>query len=114
RSRVTPCLRCRRWRGRVREPTREEELGLAVRAELFDELVEVAFDDAIELVERDADPVVGEAILREVVSANLLRALAGADHGAALGTDCRLLLLAFDIHQARAQNLERLRLILQL
>ena len=42
-------------------------------------LVEIALDDAIELVERELDAVIADAILRIVVGADLRAALAGAD-----------------------------------
>ena len=41
-----------------------------------DEVVQAALQDALERVDRQADPVVGHAVLREVVGANLLRAVA--------------------------------------
>ena len=41
--------------------------------------LQVAGDDLVELVQREADAVVGQAILREVVGANPLAAVAGAD-----------------------------------
>ena len=83
-------------------------------AERADELVEIALDDAIELVEREPDAVIGDAVLRVVVGADLLRALARADHAAALGADGGVLLLALDVEQAAAQDLHRLRLVLEL
>src|SRR5262245_21901173 len=48
------------------------------------QLVEVAGDDGVELVEVEVDAVVGDAVLREVVGADALAAVAGADLAAAL------------------------------
>src|SRR5262245_8011320 len=72
-------LSSRRFRpaGLVRTPT--EQLCLAMRAERRDELVEIAVEDLVELVEREADPVIGYAILREIVRADLLRSLGRPD-----------------------------------
>ena len=52
---------------------------------------------------RKADAVIGEAVLREIVGANFLAAVAGADHRLALFGQCRLLLLHFDFIEARSQ-----------
>ncbi len=53
--------------------------------ERVDDGLQAAFHDEVELVEGEADAVIGEAILREVLSANLLAAIAGADLLFALG-----------------------------
>src|SRR5688500_15931106 len=44
-----------------------------------DQLVDRAIEHALQLVRREVDAMVGDAALRKVVGANLLRAFAGAD-----------------------------------
>src|SRR5919201_3261408 len=56
-----------------------ELLGLVFGAERGDKLVELAVHDAIDLVEREVDAVVGDAALRKVVRADALGAIARAD-----------------------------------
>src|SRR5271165_6535563 len=51
----------------------------------------------------ETDAVIGHAVLGEVVGANFLAAVAGADHGAALCANRLLLLFEFDLVQARTQ-----------
>src|SRR6185503_13104100 len=68
-------------------------LRLVMRDERIDERIEVAFHHEIELVDRQADAVIGDAVLFEVVSANLFGAIAGADHRASLARECVVLLL---------------------
>src|SRR5262245_61869899 len=48
------------------------------------DVVQMAGDDTVQLVQRQVDAVVGDAVLREVVRADALGAIAGADQGAAL------------------------------
>src|SRR5262249_40031460 len=50
----------------------------------LDQPVEPAGDDGVELVQGEVDAVVGDAVLREVVGADALAAVARADQGAAL------------------------------
>ena len=84
------------------------------RAERGDQLVEIALDEPVELRQREPDAVVGHAVLREVVGADLLRALARRHHAAAGRGLGRVLSFALEIHQAASEDLERLRLVLQL
>ena len=79
-----------------------------------DQLVEVAVERRVELVHREADAVVGDAVFLEVVGADLLGALAGADLRAAILGDRVLLLLHLHLVEARAQHLHRLRAVLDL
>ena len=58
----------------------------------IDDGVHPAFHHQIQLVEGEADAVVGEAVLREVVGADLLTAVTGTHHALALSADGRLLL----------------------
>src|SRR3954447_18960386 len=78
------------------------------------ELVQLAFQDAIEIVHGQLYAVVGDAVLRIVVGADLLRTLAGAD----LRPTCRRLLgrllLALELVEPRPQHAQGLRLVLEL
>src|SRR5436189_1138717 len=78
------------------------------------ELVELAGQDRVEVVGRVPDAVVGHAALREVVGADLLRALARADLGTALGCFGRLLLGQLLLVQACSQHAHRLLAVLVL
>jgi hypothetical protein len=69
-----------------------EFFSLVVSGKGVDDLIEAALHDQIELVEGESDAVVGDAVLGEVVGANFLAAVAGADHAAAFGSDLGLLL----------------------
>jgi len=55
-------------------------LRLIVCDERVDEWVEIAFHHEVELVNRQADAVISDAVLFEVVGADLLGAIAGAHH----------------------------------
>src|SRR6266403_339594 len=55
-------------------------------------------------MERQADAVIGDAILREIVSADFFGAVAGFDLAAALGGKSRLALLLFLLVEAGAEN----------
>jgi len=56
-----------------------QRLGLEVGAQAVDDVLQIAVEDAGQVVLGQPDAVVGQAVLREVVGANLLRAVAGAD-----------------------------------
>src|SRR5262249_4160447 len=64
--------------------TLAEALPLVEVAQAADQLVEVAGHDGVQLVEVQVDAVVGDAVLREVVGADALTAVARADQGAPL------------------------------
>src|SRR5262245_3322783 len=64
-----------------------------------------AFQDLIELVQRQADAMVGDAPLREIVGANALRAIARADLALALRGPRLGRLLALELIKTRAQHL---------
>src|SRR6201999_4120192 len=51
--------------------------------------------------------MIGDASLREIVSADALRAVAGADFFLAVGRACRVLALALGVVNARAQDVHR-------
>src|SRR6185295_2142502 len=71
-------------------------LSLVMCDECVDEGIEVSFHYEIELVNRQADTMVADAVLLEVVRANLFRAIAGADHRATLARLRFVLFLLFD------------------
>ena len=79
-----------------------------------DDLIEVAVQDLCKVVHRQADAVVGAAVLREVVGADLLAAVAGAHLPLPLGVDGVLLFLLLLGQQAAAQDLQCLVLVLKL
>jgi len=47
--------------------------------ERVEQFIEIAVNHLLELVEREVDPVIGDAALREVVGSNALGAVARAD-----------------------------------
>src|SRR5688572_30146808 len=73
----------------------------------LDQWADLALEDSRQLVHRQVDPMVGHAILRKVVGANLRGAIAGADlrlaHARALG----FLLRHLEVQEARSQYLHR-------
>ena len=66
--------------------------------------VQVAFHDAVEIVEGQADPMIGDAVLRKVIGANLFFAAAGSDLAFAVSRIFRLFLALFVLEQASAQD----------
>src|SRR5262245_37407247 len=58
-----------------------EPLGVVGSDQAADQLVHLAVEDALDLVQRQVDPVIGDAALREVVGADALGAVARADQG---------------------------------
>src|SRR4051812_45635625 len=77
-----------------------QERGLTIGAKGGDHLVEIAVEHAFELVDRELDAVIADAVLRVVVGPDLLAALAGADHAQALGGDRGVVLFALEIEEA--------------
>src|SRR5439155_11331088 len=67
-----------------------ELLGLVMRDQRVDDVVDLAVHHAVELVKVQTDAVVGEPVLREVVGADFLAAVARADLRAALFGDLLL------------------------
>ena len=65
-------------------------------------------------MQRQVDPVVGHPALREVIGADALAAVAGADHQFARARLFGLDTVAFLFKQPRAQHLQRARLVLVL
>src|SRR5439155_8603105 len=83
-------------------PSLLERAPAFLRAERLGELVELPLQDPVELVDRELDPVVGDAVLGIVVGADLPCALAGADLGTPGRIELCALLLAFVLVEARA------------
>src|SRR3972149_257411 len=90
--------------GRGRHCAAAQLLRLGPRAQLANELVQVAVEHGRQVVGRDADAVVGDARLREVVGADFLAALTRAHLRAALGGLGLLAFLDFHLVQARAED----------
>src|SRR3989337_970326 len=88
--------------------------GLLGGGDGIDEVVDAAAEEAGQVMPRVADAVVGDAVLGEVVGADLLSALAAADLGAARIADLRLLLFAFALEEAGAQDGHGLDAVLEL
>src|SRR5581483_2790208 len=94
------CAPPRRW-----PPSRSREGALPFFCDQrLRERVELALEHAVELMLRQLDAMVGDAVLREVVGADLLRALACADLRAARRIELRALQLELALVQTRAQN----------
>src|SRR5688572_31952037 len=89
-------------------------LGLVLGGERVDDLVDLAVHDALDLVEREVDAVVGDPALRKVVGADALRAIARADQQLARRGGLRLLLGELLVADARRQHAERLLAVLVL
>src|SRR5438132_13836415 len=60
-----------------------QSLGLVGLRQGFDAAVEISFQQAGEVMDREADAMVGDAVIGEVIGANLLRSFTGPDLGAA-------------------------------
>ena len=76
--------------------------------------VEVAVEHLVEVVRLEVDPVVGDPVLREVVGADALAAVDGADLAGPVGRRVGLRLLLGQRLQARGEHLHRAGLVLQL
>src|SRR5579863_4526183 len=91
-----------------------EFFGLKVGGQRFNKGLEFALHHLVQLMHGEADAVIGDAILREVVSADLLAAIAGSHHAAPLRANFFLLLFEFELVQPRAQHAQTLGSILDL
>src|SRR5687767_405838 len=91
-----------------------EFFSLIVCGECLDEFVDVAFHHQIQLMNGETDAVIGDAVFLEVVSANLFRAIAGANHRATFAGQRVVLLLLFYFLQTRTQYAHRLFAVLYL
>src|SRR5688572_5159439 len=77
-------------------------------AQRVDKIVQLAFHYEIELVDGQADAMVGDAIFLEVVGSDLFRTIAASDHRLPLTRLSLMLLLFFDLLQTRPQDAHRL------
>ena len=81
-----------------------ELVGLVLGGERVGEVVQVAVHDLLDLVQREVDAVVGHAALREVVGADAVGAVAGADEALPLGGLLRRLLALLLVLDARGED----------
>ena len=93
---------------------RLERLPPRLGRERLGELVQLALEHAVELVDGQLHAVVGDAALRIVVGADLLGALAAADLRPPLRGELGLPPLPLQLEEPRPQHAHRLRLVLQL
>src|SRR5690606_15205133 len=82
--------------------------------ERIDHLVELAFENPVELVQREVDAVIGHASLREVVRANTLRSIPRADEALAARGRLALALRDLGVAQPGREERHRARAILML
>src|SRR5690606_4853233 len=94
---------------------RRQARSLVLGGQRVDQLVErLAVEDAIELVQRQVDSVVGYPALREVVGADALGPVAGADLALSGRSTLRLGLLALVVVEPGEQDPHRLGTVLVL
>ena len=79
--------------------------------ECVKDLVHVAVQELVELVNRQLDAVVGHTIFREIIGADALRAVARADLTLAVGRDGGTLLFYLGLVQPRTQHGQRFFLV---
>src|SRR5215472_244837 len=91
-----------------------EAFPLVIGEQSVDDVIEIAVENGFEVAGRETDAVIGQAILREVVRADLLAAVSRADLRAALA--CRLFFLFAQLRlvEVRAQQLHGALAILEL
>ncbi len=88
--------------------------GLVVGDQAGHDLLEVTVEDLLQAVDGEADPVVGDPRLLEVVGADLLGAVAAAHLALAVARDRLLLLRERHLVEPRAQHLHGLLAVLDL
>ena len=74
--------------------------------------VQVAVEHLVEVVRLEVDPVIGDAVLGEVVGADPLAAVDGADLAGPVGRGVGLRLFLGERLQSRGEHLHRARLVL--
>src|SRR5579859_2582468 len=84
------------------------------RGQCLKHAFDVAVEDRREVMEALIDTVIRDAVLREVVRPNLLAPVARPDLRASLIADLLGMPALLDVEQPRAQDRERLRLVLEL
>src|SRR5262249_12032985 len=89
----------------LRYTFRRQQFGLVLGHERVDDLAErLALDHLRQFIEREIDAVVGHSPLREIVGADALGTVAGADLAAAFGGAGGVLLLPLEAVEPRAQH----------
>ena len=89
-------------------------LRLVVRTQGVDKLVKLPLKHEVELVNGQADPMVGDSVLFEIVGADLFRPVAAAHHGFAFGRKSVVLFLLFYLLQPGTQHAHRFFAVLDL
>src|SRR5882757_1050669 len=98
------------WASCIRSPAQEgfgersEQLGLVLRGQGASQLVQIAVQDLLDLVQGQVDPVVGDPALREVVGADASRAIAASDQRASLTGLLLLLISELSVLDPRCQH----------
>ncbi len=85
-----------------------------MRHQGFNDRINIPFEHRREIIERQLDSMIGDPILRKVVSADSFVAFPGADLRLALRRGLRVLLFDFPVEQPRTQDGQRSRLVLLL
>jgi len=85
-----------------------------MRHEWLDDAIQIAFHHGGQIIKRQFDAMVRDAILGEIVGTDTFIAFTGADLCLALGSVLRILLGNFPVEQTRAQNFHGLGLVLKL
>ena len=75
--------------------------------QILNQFIHVTEHDLIQLVQRQIDAVIREAVLRKVIRPNPLAAIAGTNQRASLFSPFRLRLLLFHFQQPTSQNPHR-------
>src|SRR5208283_169625 len=78
--------------------------GLVIGGEGVEDGIHLTLHHEIQLMQREADAVIRDAVLREVVGADLFAAIAGAHHAAPLRAQRRLLFFELQLVEPRAQH----------
>ena len=105
-SRITPGDRQVIINGeKVTITERKEAAGLIGQRERIDDLVQIAVEHLIKLIERQADAVIGHAVLREVVGAYLFAAVTAADLALAAGVVFLVVGVLLLLQKTAAQDL---------
>src|SRR5439155_1836665 len=84
------------------------------RDQRVDDRIELAVQHARDLVDLEADPMIGDPVLGEVVGPDLLRPLAGPDLAATRVGELLGLLAHLEVVEARPQDRHRLGAVLEL
>src|SRR2546430_13749598 len=74
--------------------------GHVCNLECFDHLLEIALHHAIQIINSQSDPVIGQTILGKIVSPNFFFATAGAD----LATSLRAVFFRSEEHTSELQS----------